>query len=278
MSESQLNLRETQQIGSKTEERLVTAQQLPLLNEYGMGMVGRSDSAFGFRFIRHRPTFGQVIVTLAGQGTVWVEGAWQELGPGSAYLMPAQAPCAYFTAETAHWTLLWVHLNDGALVFPSPSAQVALVERETLTHSIEGLLAEALGPAEPDPLADWVRLVAREVRRLVCGQSKSATRLSPLWAEVQANLAHPWTRDELAGRLGLSGERLRRLCLESTGLSPIAYVTRLRMQHAAALLASGRYSVTQVSLRVGYENNLAFSTAFKRVMGTTPSSCLPHVP
>jgi AraC-like DNA-binding protein len=276
MSETQLPLRETQQIGDQTREYLVTSQQLPLLTEYGMGMIGHSEAQEGFRFVRLRPSFAQVLVTLSGCGIVQVGNGWRELKPGMAYLMPAETLSAYHVPTGGHWTLLWVHINAGALRFPSPLATIVEQETQALQYSVGGLLHEALGYAEPEPLADWIRLTACEVRRLVCGTTRNTSRLSPLWAEVQANLAHSWTRDELAGRLGLSGERLRKLCQDSTGISPMAYVTRLRMQHAAALLASGRYSVTQVSLRVGYDNTLAFSTAFKRVMGMPPSSCLPR--
>jgi transcriptional regulator GlxA family with amidase domain len=49
------------------------------------------------------------------------------------------------------------------------------------------------------------------------------------------------------------------------------YVTRLRLRHAASLLASHIYSVELVARKVGYTNAFAFSTAFKREMGASPS-------
>jgi AraC-like DNA-binding protein len=278
MSQTQINLRETQQIGEQTTEKLVTANQLPHLNSLGIGMIGRSDAYFGFRFVRSCPHFGQLLVTLEGSGMARVGGSWQELKPGMIYLMPSKALSAYHVAEGQRWSLLWVHIHANTLVFPSKESQIVTQDTRALQYSIEGLLQEAHGLAEPEPLADWTRLVACEVRRAICGTSKNRARLAPLWAEVQADLAHPWTRAELASQLSLSGERLRKLCQESVGVSPMAYVTKLRMQHAASLLASGRYSVAQVSLRVGYDNTLAFSTAFKRVMGMPPSLWLANTP
>lgn len=276
MSENQLNLRETQQIGEQTVERLVTASQVPLLAQYGLGMAGCSVAHAGFRFVRARPHFGQLLTTLQGSGIVRVGESWRELKAGMVYLMPPHTFSAYYAPTEVAWTLLWVHINAETLDFHSAQAQIVERDTQALQCSLEGLLHEAHGPAEPEPLADWVRLVACETRRLVCGTPRNLSRLAPLWSTVQANLAHPWTRDELAAQLNLSGERLRKLCQETQGMSPMAYVTRLRMQHAASLLASGRYTVTQVSLRVGYDNTLAFSTAFKRVLGTPPSACLPR--
>jgi AraC-like DNA-binding protein len=49
-------------------------------------------------------------------------------------------------------------------------------------------------------------------------------------------------------------------------------VAQLRMPHAAVLLASESYSVEEIAHQVGYENAFAFSTAFKRIMGASPSS------
>lgn len=276
MMKTQLNLRETQQIGDCTVESLIAPQQLPLLEQHGLGLVGRSEAQFGFHFVRPRPHFGQLLATQAGKGIVRVGDVWKELHPGMVYLTPPHQLSAYYAPESGTWSVLWVHLIGDHQSFPPFPTQLLERDLSALTWSIQGLLHEASGPAELEPLTDWVRLLATETRRLIYGTTKNTTRLSPLWAEVQANLAHPWTRDELAQRVSLSGERLRKLCQETLGMSPIAYVTRLRMQHAASLLASGRYSVAQVALRVGYDNTLAFSTAFKRVMGTTPSSCLPR--
>jgi AraC-like DNA-binding protein len=276
MSENQQTLREVQQIGEDTQERLVTMQQLPLLALHKLGMVGHSDARAGFHFVRSCPHFAQVLVTLEGCGIVRVKESWQELKPGMAYLMPTRAFSAYYARGGEIWSVIWVHINADTLSFPSPDAQILHRDTRALQYSVEGLLYEAHGLAEPEPLADWVRLVACEVRRLVSGTPGNAMRLAPLWSDVQTNLTYPWTCEELAARLNLSGERLRKLCQETVGTSPMAHVTQLRMRHAAALLASGGYSVTEVSCRVGYDNTLAFSTAFKRVMGTTPSSCLPR--
>jgi AraC-like DNA-binding protein len=44
------------------------------------------------------------------------------------------------------------------------------------------------------------------------------------------------------------------------------------MRHAASLLASDFYTIETVAQKVGYDNPFAFSTAFKRVMGVSPSA------
>lgn len=76
----------------------------------------------------------------------------------------------------------------------------------------------------------------------------------------------------LAKRSGLSrslfAERFHRL----VGEPPIAYLTRLRMTHAARLLRQPDRSVADVAADVGYASVAAFTRAFQRVMGETPAS------
>jgi AraC-like DNA-binding protein len=49
------------------------------------------------------------------------------------------------------------------------------------------------------------------------------------------------------------------------------YLARWRMQRAARLLADGRQTVAAVAARVGYESEAAFSRAFKKLVGDSPS-------
>jgi len=276
MSQNQLYLRETQQIGEETEEWLVTPTQAPTLGRYGITLVGWSQARVGFRFVRLSPHYAHVLLTVAGQGQVRVGSSWHEVQSGDLYLSPARALSAYHASEGNPWTLVWAHVQDGTFAFPDTVSVVKKSDPFPLLRTVQGLYDEANGLAEPEPLADWSRLVFSAVRRSIEETHPSAQRLRPLWQAVQADLAEAWTRDALASRMGISGEQLRRLCQEAHGCSPMAYVTRLRMQHAASLLASGRYSVAEVGFRVGYDNPFAFSTAFKRLQGAPPASFLPR--
>jgi AraC-like DNA-binding protein len=83
--------------------------------------------------------------------------------------------------------------------------------------------------------------------------------------------AHPWTIASLASEVGLSrsvlAERFRRYLSET----PIAYLTRWRLQLGAQLLASTNHSVAQIAAEVGYESEPAFNRAFKREFDLPPA-------
>ncbi len=82
--------------------------------------------------------------------------------------------------------------------------------------------------------------------------------------------AHPWTLQELAGRVGMSRSTFALKFKETVGTSPIEYLTRWRMLLAGDRLANSGDPIAVVARALGYESESAFSTAFKRVMGCSP--------
>lgn len=79
---------------------------------------------------------------------------------------------------------------------------------------------------------------------------------------------------ELAGRLAISPVTLERLFRRHTGKSPKRYLHELKMETARELLRGGRSSVQEVAFRVGYEDPLAFSRAFRNYAGCPPREFL----
>lgn len=72
-----------------------------------------------------------------------------------------------------------------------------------------------------------------------------------------------------------------RLFMIYTGLSPMVYVRRRRMFHAAEAIHSGE-EILPVALRYGYSSHSGFSKAFKKIFGYSPSLyrniVTPHIP
>jgi AraC-like DNA-binding protein len=57
----------------------------------------------------------------------------------------------------------------------------------------------------------------------------------------------------------------------ATGLSVMAYLTRLRMRVASMILRDTELDIGQVMKRVGFRDNTHFSRTFRRYLGCTPS-------
>jgi AraC-like DNA-binding protein len=76
---------------------------------------------------------------------------------------------------------------------------------------------------------------------------------------------------ELAARAAVSRSLLDARFREVLGQSPIRYLTQWRMHLAEDLLATTDLTVAAVARRIGYDSEEAFSRAFKRVSGLSPS-------
>ena len=75
--------------------------------------------------------------------------------------------------------------------------------------------------------------------------------------------------DSLAQLLGLNRSYLYRIFKEYMGISPQAYLMKIRIEHACNLLIMPQHSVTSIAYQVGYEP-LSFTRAFKNATGITP--------
>ncbi len=273
MAENNIHLRETHIIGLQTQEYIVGERARSALERYHIALAGISYAQKPFAFVRHHPTISQILVSLAGAGEVLVNGEWLNCGPGQVYLTPAAALHAYHARADESWKIGWVIFNEeqrARSIIPFERPLLLSTEAPELAIAIEGLYHESLGKAEETLLSQWAHLLDTYAQRIIRQQPEDR-RLLPLWKQVDARLAHPWSNRELAALVGMSCEHLRRLCQQQYGCSPIKRVTALRMQRAMALLSSEGASIEVIALRVGYENPFAFSTAFKHYTGIAPS-------
>ncbi len=80
-----------------------------------------------------------------------------------------------------------------------------------------------------------------------------------------------WSVNRLAQGVAMSPSRFSARFSKALGDSPMAYVTKWRMNVAGRLLDESVQSVGKVAAAVGYENVAAFSRTFKRHLGISPA-------
>ncbi|GGG73877.1 AraC family transcriptional regulator [Paenibacillus radicis (ex Gao et al. 2016)] len=77
--------------------------------------------------------------------------------------------------------------------------------------------------------------------------------------------------EELARSSGFSTGRFYQSFRRHTGLSPLKYMTKIRLDASLRLLAGGRTTITDTAHAVGYPDEYYFSRLFKKQMGMSPS-------
>ncbi|MGF1623466.1 MAG: GlxA family transcriptional regulator [Alphaproteobacteria bacterium] len=97
-----------------------------------------------------------------------------------------------------------------------------------------------------------------------------AIRAAQEWIATHAAVANPL--EEMIRRAGLTERTFKRRFTSATGISPIAYVQRLRVEDAKRRLERTEASVDEISWQVGYEDPAFFRRLFKRVTGLPPGA------
>ncbi len=76
----------------------------------------------------------------------------------------------------------------------------------------------------------------------------------------------------LASRYGLSPKYFSELFFKVTGVSPINYIVRYRMNIAETMLLTTNASIREIAACVGYSDPYQFSKIFKKYKGAAPSA------
>lgn len=90
------------------------------------------------------------------------------------------------------------------------------------------------------------------------------------WLRTHYAVAFPVT--ELVERSGLPERTFKRRFTTATGLAPIGYVQRVRVEEAKRRLERTSEPVDAISYAVGYEDPASFRRLFKRVTGVAPGA------
>jgi len=95
-------------------------------------------------------------------------------------------------------------------------------------------------------------------------------RLSKALGEISAHDGRVSAK-QLADTVDLSSDHFRRAFKASTGSSPHAMASRIRVEKAKRLLTGTRQSMTEIALELGFSSASHFSTRFKQLTGMSPT-------
>ena len=85
---------------------------------------------------------------------------------------------------------------------------------------------------------------------------------------ISANMGPRFTMNAAAGHMAMGYDEFRRRFKKETGLAPIEYQMRCRMEQACLLLHG--HSVKETAAMLGYDDAYAFSKQFKVRLGSAP--------
>lgn len=112
--------------------------------------------------------------------------------------------------------------------------------------------------------------ISRDLAAMPTGD-KGMAALARIIDVIEGDLSLDPPLDQLAQRAGLTRFQLDQRIRALFGLSTAQYVTRARINQARGLLRRGGESVADIALQCGYADQAAFTRAFRKAVGLTPS-------
>lgn len=155
-----------------------------------------------------------------------------------------------------------------------------LVQDPVIVHLAEAALAEIKFVATSSLLLDYIsNVLCGRLIRTYAGlperQRRRRTLLTPrqlrtLCEFIESRLDVGTSVRQLGAVIGLGPQRLTALLKASTGLTPHAYVTHLRIISAGRLLKQNQLTLPEIALMLGFAGQSHFGTVFRRHAGVTP--------
>ncbi|MEW8492667.1 MAG: AraC family transcriptional regulator [Candidatus Thiodiazotropha taylori] len=148
---------------------------------------------------------------------------------------------------------------------------------------VSGLMAEEIDRRAPGSGYVIARLLEVLCAEAIRSHAENLTQHEASWfrgikdpkvgkalAIIHNRPGDDWSVHRLADEVSMSPSRFAVRFAETIGDTPMAYLTRWRMNLACRDLADNKYSVSQIAECVGYDSPAAFSRAFKKHIGETP--------
>ncbi|NUL83072.1 MAG: helix-turn-helix transcriptional regulator [Armatimonadetes bacterium] len=166
---------------------------------------------------------------------------------------------------------------DRAKLCPTVAELLERSDDERSALNIDGaalkpIVDQILEPPDVGGMALFYQAKLREILSFICFERKPIDeRIDRAVAFLHQHLDNPNASKSLAQAICLSPRQTQRLFRVVLGRSPSEYLAEIRLQKAASLLASGRATVSESAIEVGYVSLSHFSKAFRAKFGLSPS-------
>lgn len=237
-------------------------------------------------FVRNNYLFHYVI---SGKGTLLTDDTSNhskeyKIGPGCGFLIEPGRINTYFADRDDPWEYTWIEFgglrakeilessglsSDSPIYFPKSPEDGERLKNELLYLANHG----------QEPSLHLIGHLYLVMDALLRGSSQKRTvqggKLSEFYTKeavtfIEQNYALPLTVEDMAKRCNLDRSYFGKIFRETMGQPPQEFLIRYRMSKAAELLKLTDLSIGDISVQVGYPNQLHFSRAFKKVFHVSP--------
>jgi AraC-like DNA-binding protein len=228
---------------------------------------------------------------ISGKGTYSLNGKKFPINSGDAFLIYPNMQINYWADSKNPWEFCWVGFN-GADSRMLMNAAGFTPEKPLITSPSPKIMRKLLmdiyacrGQEPHDLIAMTARLyhflaylienAARE--NLVLPSRAGADHVQHACDFIASHYTGKITVSDIASHVNVSRSRLYRVFMQNLSVAPLQYLQEFRIRQACTLMRRRPDSIKEIAYAVGIDNQLYFSTLFRRLIGKTPSAYIKNL-
>lgn len=221
-----------------------------------------------------------------GKGKIVVNGITNYLSVGDLFILPKDISIFYQADNLDPWTYIWVGFSGSrseALLNQSQLLKNYYLKSTLNSKILEYMYKINTIQINPIPSITELLLIGylNQLLAALIEEFPNETLMNPEtqtkhYVQQAIKLIHshynsPIKVSEIASSLALSRSYLYKIFKQETGLSIKDYILQVKMKRSCQLLENSTRSIAEIASSVGYQDSLAFSTAFKHHFQVCPS-------
>jgi AraC family transcriptional regulator of arabinose operon len=227
-------------------------------------------------------------IVLSGCGSYTVGSKTYEIGPNTAFLIYPGVTTYYEASREDPWTYIWVGFNG---IKAEASLKHAHFSRDNLVlhiqnvdpfvNHVNGMLASsqltfANDLAREGYLYQFVSSLIQDRQAQENIEEVHDYSYQVYVEHTLEYIEHNYHKNikvqGIADYIGINRSYLTNCFKNVLNMSPQEYILNYRMNQASTLLKNTALSVSEIAARVGYDDALNFSKAFKKTYGINPTN------
>ena len=221
-----------------------------------------------WNFIPHSHDFYELLFFLKGNAQISLAGRSLYATYGDALVYPPGV-CHTEHLQINHRQEIYC-LQARCPGLPLRDAMHVQDRDQQLRLLLDGLFAEYGGDRDAHVCRGYLRALGAVIARNHCFGNAPAHPVDTCMMYMRHNLAEDITVRQLAELIHVSPSYLNRLFTRHAGVTPMQYMTGIRMDAAKSLLMTSRRRIGEVAGAVGFNSPKYFCQTFHRHTGMSP--------
>lgn len=231
--------------------------------------------------------YAMLIYCTEGEGWYTIGGETYPVKRNQYIIIPPNTPYSFGASEQDPWTIYWVHfkgkLSKEFLPATPVPGTILPGEYSRLQDRIQ-LFEEIYGCFSMGYIKEYMIyssmclymfltsfLYLEQYRYINLPNHEEYSFASRVIHYMNEHVERNLTLDQLAAYFKYSPSHFSMLFQKETGVSPISYFIRLKIQKACQYIVLSGLKLNEIAVKLGFEEPAYFSRTFTKVMGISPS-------